>query len=74
MSNNELNKNEELVDIQDVFIDTSLPSLERLQKFNKQIKNLYHFKCGDIIVSLSYSDNEKLLSELLTRYFINNKT
>jgi hypothetical protein len=41
---------EELVDIQSVRIDTTLPIVERLQDYLAQIKNPYHLLHGDAIV------------------------
>ena len=47
---------EELVDIRDIHIDTSLPQSERIRSFIKQVKNPYHFKVGKVTVKVSYSD------------------
>ena len=38
----------ELVDINSVAIDLTLPREDRITEFLKQIKNPYHFECGGI--------------------------
>ena len=59
-----------LVDIQNIKIDSTLPIKERLDSYLSQIKNPYHFKCGNTPVKISYSDNGKYLSQKLAEHFI----
>lgn len=60
----------ELVNIQDVKIDTDLPAPARMLRYLEQIKNPYCFLCGEIPVKISFSSDGDELSELLKRYFI----
>ena len=55
----------ELVDISDVKIDVSLPREERVKQFVEQIKNPYCYKCGKIIVKVTFSDTEITLNDRL---------
>ena len=47
----------DLVDINDVKIDTSLPVEERKRQFLKQIKNPYLYRDGDMIIRISHTVN-----------------
>lgn len=75
MSKMEINKIDKstLVDIQSVKIDTSLPAVERMQKFFSQIKNPYCFKCGDTPVRVRFKEDGKEINELLENYLLNLK-
>ena len=64
------NENTELVDIRDVKVDASLPKLERIIEYIRQIKNPYHFKCGDFVVSVKYADNGVSLEDCLERIVV----
>lgn len=48
--------NEDLVDIRDIHIDTTLPQPERIRSFVEQVRNPYQFKVGEVTVKVSYSD------------------
>lgn len=56
---------DELVDIRSVSVDKDLPREERISDFVRQIKNPYLFKCGDIVVKASFSDNGQSLEECI---------
>ncbi len=60
---------ETLVDIRDVKINKDLPKEERIKDFIKQIKNPYCYKCGKIVVKLSFADTEDTLEDKLNNYF-----
>ena len=45
---------DELVDIRDVKLDSSLGQAERIQSFLQQIKNPYCFRVGDVVVNLMF--------------------
>ena len=60
---------EDLVDIQDVTIDTNLPKEERAASFVQQIRNPYCFKCGKMIVKVSFSKDGVTLEERLKTIF-----
>ena len=55
----------ELVDINSVTIDPTLPREDRITEFLKQIRNPYHFKCGQIEVHACYSVDGPTLTECL---------
>lgn len=54
---------EELVDIRDVQIDSSLPTEEKIRSFVEQVKNPYCFKVGAVVVKVSYADKKETLNE-----------
>ena len=56
---------EELVDINSVTIDSTLPREDRITEFLKQIRNPYHFKYGEIEVHACYSSDGPTLAECL---------
>ena len=49
---------ESLVDIGDVKIDTKLPREERFRDFLRQVKNPYCYRCGNVVVKVSFADTE----------------
>ena len=51
----------DLVDINDIVIDTTKPKEERMLEFLCKIKNPYLFKSGDIVVKIVYSNNDLTL-------------
>lgn len=59
-----------LVDIRDVKINTDLPKQERILDFIKQIKNPYCYKCGSIIVKVSFADTESTIEDRLESYLL----
>ncbi|PWT29479.1 hypothetical protein CPT75_17535 [Butyrivibrio fibrisolvens] len=54
---------DELVDIHDVYIDRTLPKVERIKDFISQIKNPYLFKCGKIVVKMEFADTDLTLED-----------
>lgn len=54
-----------LVDLNDVYIDTSLPVEERIRSFIEQVKNPYVFKVGDVAVKVVYQEAGQSLQERL---------
>lgn len=59
-----------LKDIRSVNIDEAQPLPARIRSFVQQIGDPYHFKVGDVVVTVCYSDNGCTLtqrfSEMLT--------
>ena len=55
----------ELADIRSVSIDPSLSKEERIAAYLSQIKDPYHFKCGQIEVHTCYSVDGPTLMECL---------
>ena len=62
-----------LVDINDIEIDSSKPITERLENYFVHIKNPYSFMCGEVPVVISFSDNKVALSEKIQEHFIRQK-
>lgn len=59
---------ESLADITKIQIDQNLPKEQRLEEFLKQVKNPYCYRCGKVVVKVSFSDTETTLEECLERY------
>lgn len=57
-----------LVDINDVKIDMNLPREERIIEFIRQIKNPYCYRCGKVVVKISFADTEVTLEDRLISY------
>ena len=55
----------DLVDIRTVSVDRSLPKLERIIEFIRQIRNPYQFKCEGFIVTARFSTDGPSLEECL---------
>ena len=60
----------ELADISAVHIRQDLPHNEKVLAFLEEIKNPYCFLCGDVPVSVCFSDNGPKLGQTLQNYFI----
>lgn len=54
-----------LVDINDVNVDRSLPKDKRIEEYVKQIKDPYRFRCGKFVVSVSFSDSGLSLEDCI---------
>ena len=61
---------DELVDIRDVKVNTSLPKRERAIDFIRQIGNPYCYKHGKYVVKVGFSDTEVSLEERLAGYIL----
>ncbi len=58
-----------LVDINTVKVNTDLPVEERKKDFIRQIKNPYCFRCGKVVVKMSFADTTATLEDRLENYF-----
>ena len=54
-----------LVDIKDVNISPDLPQEERIREYVRQIKNPFCYRDGDVVIKVSFSDNNISLEERL---------
>lgn len=54
---------EDLVDIREVEIDSSLSAEEKIRSYIEQIKNPYRFKVGSVVVRVSYAGKEETLND-----------
>jgi len=59
---------ENLIDICDIKVDTSLPAEERIEDYIRQIKNPYCYKCGDIVVKIKFIDTDVTMEECMENY------
>ena len=59
-----------LVDINDIRIDASLPIAEKRKQYLEQIKDPYHFKCGNITVHVGFAGNGISLKDRLQQYLL----
>lgn len=57
--------NQNLVDIRDVNINTELPVSKKLRSFIDQIKDPYHFKCGEVEITLGFDGDEILENKII---------
>ena len=55
----------ELVDIHNVRVDKTLPRQERIASFIRQIKDPYHFRCGEYIIYVKFANNGATLENRL---------
>ena len=60
---------DDLVDIQDIVVESQLPKEERIADFIQKIKNPYLCKCGKIVVQSVFEETDITLTERLTQYF-----
>jgi len=61
---------DDLADIRDVEIDPSLSKEERQKSYLRQIKNPYLYRCGDMIVRVSFSESGITLEDRLKQYLL----
>ena len=59
---------DDLIDINDVEINTELPKDERIADFIRQIKNPYLFRCGNTIVKVEFSKTEATFTDRIKQY------
>lgn len=54
---------DQLVDIRDVRIDSSLPTEERIKSFVEQIKDPYQFKVGSTVVRVEFANTQNTITD-----------
>lgn len=52
-----------LIDINDTRVNSKLPLEERIRDFIKQIKNPYCYRCGKVVVKVSFSNTDTTLED-----------
>jgi hypothetical protein len=60
----------DLVDIQNVVIDTALPVSEKKKAYQQQIKNPECFRFEDTIVRIAYAQSGPPMKDLLQQYLM----
>lgn len=57
-----------LVDINDTKVNAKLPIEERILDFIQQIKNPYCYKCGKVVVKISFNDTDATLEDRMESF------
>ena len=61
---------DDLADIRDVEVDTTRPKEERQKSYLRQIKNPRLYRCGDMIVRVSFANTGVTLADRLKQYLL----
>lgn len=59
---------ESLADISKIHIDTGMPREQRLADFVRQIGNPYCYRCGKVVVKVSFAETDATLEDRLEHY------
>ena len=59
-----------LVDIRDVKVNSGLPKRERILDFIRQVQNPYCYKCGKMVVKVSFAETEATIEDKLESYLL----
>lgn len=59
---------ERLADISKIHIDTRMPREQRLADFVRQIGNPYCYRCGKVVVKVSFAETDATLEDRLEHY------
>lgn len=59
---------ESLVDISRVHVNSQMPREQRLADFVSQIGNPYCYRCGKVVVKVSFADTSATLEDRLEHY------
>jgi hypothetical protein len=57
-----------LVDINDTKVNTKLPREERILDFIRQIRNPYCYRCGKVVVKISFNDTDATLEDRMESF------
>lgn len=59
---------EEIINIEDIKVDTALPKEARIEQFVQEIRDPYRFMVDDMIVNVVFTDNRNTLQDRLQQY------
>ena len=59
---------ESLADISKIHIDPRMPREQRLADFVRQIGNPYCYRCGKVVVQVSFAETDATLEDRLEHY------
>lgn len=59
---------ESLVDISGIHVNSQMPREQRLADFVSQIGNPYCYRCGKVVVKVSFADTNATLEDRLEHY------
>ena len=70
MANIDISKvnKQDLIDIKDVYIEKQKSKEEKIKSFINQVKNPYCYRCGDIVVKVSYGVGVATMQEKMENY------
>ena len=60
---------EEIVNIEDIKVNTALPKETRVKQFVEEIRNPYRFLVDDVIVNVVFTGSRDTLQDRLQQYF-----
>ncbi len=60
---------EEIVNIEDIKVNTALPKEARIRQFVEEIRNPYRFLVDDVIVNVVFTESRDTLQDRLQQYF-----
>ena len=58
-------RTDDLVDIRYITVNKDLPKRERIAEFIRQIKDPYHFRCGNFTVTARFNEDGPTLEDCL---------
>lgn len=61
---------QDLIDIRDVHIEEHHSKEEKIKSFINQVKNPYCYRCGDVVVKVSYGVNVATMQEKMESYLM----
>lgn len=59
-----------IIDINDIIIDMEKPKEDRIKTYLENTPNPYFVKCGDILIRMSFSDNDVRIDDCVERYLM----
>lgn len=59
-----------IIDIKDIVIDMDKPKKDRIKAYLENTPNPYFVKCGDILIRMSFSDNDVCIDDCIERYLM----
>ncbi len=70
MANIDISKvnKQDLIDIKNIHIEKQQSKEEKIKSFINQVKNPYCYRCGDIVVKVSYGKDESTMQEKMKNY------
>lgn len=61
---------DKIIDISDIVIDMEKPKEDRIKTYLENTPNPYFVKCGDILIRMSFSDNDVCIDDCIKRYLM----
>lgn len=63
-----------LINVSEISINKASSMFERIDRFISEVKNPYIMQCGDTVVEVAFSDNEKTVDSQMKNYLKSLKT